>query len=380
MTAASSPQRAGIRLIVMPLLLLALAGALCIGTPELLLRLAWHNPNVPEIIGLDYPGYIRLQDPNGNSDYDTRGLYADTERVVFRTDANGRIVGSPRQGQPIADFYGGSTTESRYVREGSRWPDLIGTVSARNYGLSGNTTIDNYYNFKFNLLRIRPLPKEAFFMEAINDFRVRSYFLLDGYPEHWDGASNKKREEPRRRFRIYLYDFVRFAVPSLSRSYRVVDYYENRVKQAEAKLLPVMSDEEFEADGQRALEPFLAQRADAIEKIIELGRQHEVKLTFLPQPNSYRVDFKPYRGLDLRLFPDINGKRLTIKQSAKVFEMINDNTRQAALRNGAAFIDVAGYFERHPSSSLFYDQVHLTEAGSQLFAAAINEARARRNE
>lgn len=354
-------------IIFMRLVLVGCSIALSTGLAELALRVTWENPNVPKIIGVDYADYIRLQIANRNNSWDARGLYAGADIIRFRTDGDGAIIGLQRPGLPVAHFYGGSTTETGAVNEGSRWPELIETVSARNFGLAHNNMINNYSNFRFHLDTM-PAPSEAFFMEAAND-------LVFSEEEYLNTRPPKK---PHRWFRVYLYDFLRVAYQNIQGGrLRPVDYFRKNPVLERQKNQPKLSDEEFQEYVNKILIPSLERREHLIDEIITLGRRYSVKVTFLTQPNSYRQDFFPFEGVDLRTYPQLGNKLFSLSQCARILKMANESTRLVALRNGAAVIDVASAFEAQVPDALFYDNFHYTEIGSRFFAKVVNAERAR---
>lgn len=267
----------------------------------------------------------------------------------------------------MAHFYGGSTTETGAVTEGARWPELIETVSARNFGLSHNNMINNYLNFKFHLETMPRPPAEAFFMEAANDLIFSEEKYLNTRPPAQQG----------RLFRIYLYDYLKIAYQNAQGDrVRPVEYFRNNPVLQKQKTQPRLSDDEFKDYVGKILVPSLEQRAQIVEKIISLGHHYGVRVTFLTQPNSYRTDFLPYQGADLRTYPHLGDKLFTLAQCAQILRMTNDSTREIALGGGANVIDVAKAFETQDNpGALFYDSFHYTEIGSRFFAKVVNAER-----
>jgi hypothetical protein len=86
---------------------------------------------------------------------------------------------------------GGSTTECGLIPESQRWPDLL-QQPAYNYGVSGNTSIDGYYNLKFLIENHIVKPSHVFIMYAVNDLRA---FLNKGADKfrlrNWNRTSIK---------------------------------------------------------------------------------------------------------------------------------------------------------------------------------------------
>jgi hypothetical protein len=348
---------------------LLLVATLVVGlaAAEVVLRLTWTDPRDQRPVGQDYKLYVRLQAPNQNLSTDLTGLYAGAGVVKFRTDADGAILGRRNPGLPLAFFYGGSTTENGVVSEGQRWVEQIQGVDARNFGLAHNNLINDYANFKYHL-ETGQRPSEAFFMEAANDLIFSAMT---------PGALNSRPKKQGSRFRIYLYDLVQTTLNSVRISSAPMrDYWRGDPYLLEQKRLPTLPDAAFEQYAAAILTPTLQRREQTIGNIVALGRRYHVKITFLTQPNSYRRDFRPFEGVDMRTYPRLNGKMFTLEQSAALVEMTNQSTVRTAIADGASAIDVAGAFESQDPGPLFYDSFHYTPAGSRFFASVVNQARA----
>lgn len=346
-------------------LLLATLG-LGLITAEVALRLTWKDPKAERPVGEDYALYVRLQTPNASGVSDLTGLYAGAGNVVFRSDANGAVLGPHHPGLPLVHFYGGSTTENGVVTEGQRWVDLIQGVDARNFGLSHNNLVNDYANFKFNLEHL-PRPTEAYFMEAANDLLFSAFSPAD--------LNDKPVKRPAK-IRIYVYDFVHELADHVRISSKpLVYYWRNDPAISEHRRLAALSDPEFNTYVATVLEPTLRRREQVIRSITALGRQYHVKVTFLTQPNNYRPDFHPYEGYDLRTYPRLNDKTFTMQQSATLIRLTNESTIATARAEGDQVIDVAAAFDKQDPSPLFYDEFHYTPAGSRFFASVINAAR-----
>lgn len=352
---------------LMQLVLLIMTLALGLVAAEAALRIAWHNPKDERPVGENFGLYVRRPPPNFSAASDLTGLFEGAGKVMYRTDENGAVVGPHHPGLPLVHFYGGSTTENGVVSEGQRWVDLLPGIDARNFGYAHNNMVNNYANFKYNLEHL-PKPSEAFFMEAANDL-VFSAMTPD--------ELNKKPSKLPSSFRIYVYDFARILIDQLKvKSGPLRDYWRNDPYLKAQSQLAWLSQAEADTYLKTVLTPSLKQREDVIRAICALGRQHNVKITFLTQPDSYSPNFHPYEGVDMRTYPRLNGKMFTLEQSALLVKLTNDSTAAVAEAEGANVIDVAAAFKAQVPGPLFYDSFHYTELGTRFFASTVQAARA----
>ncbi len=157
------------------LLLIAIATGMSLLMAEGLLRVAWNNPYVGE------KADVRLKISIGHAGTDRvvqRSLIdADPPPVRLRTDDRGYILPVDLHTAPTATvtFMGGSTTECVVVQEKLRFPALVSTVLAdkglkvntRNAGRSGNSL---HHSLNVLLNRVAPdRPDIVVLMHATND-------------------------------------------------------------------------------------------------------------------------------------------------------------------------------------------------------------------
>ena len=353
------------------LVLLLVTSAMTLACAEIFLRLAWTNPYV---VVAPRPGadFVALQRPHQRFVYDVRGVYEGADYVLFRTGPHGEVVGPARPGLPVAWFFGGSTTESRYVREGVRWPDLIEGVSPVNYGQSAKAVPDTYFNLKY-LLTIQEPPADVFVMHAINDLAKRERFTLREWP-----ALPFNVEPPRP---------LIFTTSSVAAFARVIGVHLHARVFGETRLAailasgmeeskaPLITPAEFERVVADEMPRFYDERAAIIADLVALARRHGVRVTFLTQPDAYLPGYRPVNGRDFRGSIRLRGQSLTVEQSRRILDLVNAHTKRVAPPLGARVIDVREAMARHDPSELFFDSVHYTERGGRLFAQIVNEAR-----
>ena len=152
---------------------------------ELLLRVVWHNPFRHE--SPDRVVALRMQHANTNHSYKQGLPGQDESKIQFRTDDRSYILPSERHPDAIATvvFLGGSTTECVAVHEDKRFPALASSiwkekglkVDTLNGAHAGNNVHDAV-NVLFNHV-IADRPDVAVLMEATNDVgtlrRAKSY-------------------------------------------------------------------------------------------------------------------------------------------------------------------------------------------------------------
>jgi hypothetical protein len=129
-----------------------------------------------------------------------------------------------------------------------------------------------------------------------------------------------------------------------------------------------MSEEEFSQwVKSHSLEVFFKNREKVFAELIDFCSKKGLKLYLLTQPHSFREDYASSTH-DLRLFFLINKKRISLRQSAHLMEMVNNHTRSVARKYGVDLIDVEMCFQKAADiSQLFYDSFHYTKKGSIYF-------------
>ena len=157
---------------------ISLATLVTLGVCELGLRLLWHNPYHRE--SPDHLLKIRMQHPNTDHIYSRALLDPEKPRVRLHTDARSYILPSFQYHDPDATiaFLGGSTTECSAVQENLRFPALVSRLLAEqglkvntlNAGRSGNTLHDSLNILLNHVMDDRP--DFVVLMEASNDIGV----------------------------------------------------------------------------------------------------------------------------------------------------------------------------------------------------------------
>jgi UDP-N-acetylenolpyruvoylglucosamine reductase len=343
----------------------------CLIIVESYLRITIENP---QSIKTGKKGnYFRLHNDQ-SAKYDIADLYGTEETLVsFRVRNNVIQSSKSMTNEPIYSvFLGGSTTESIYVPEGYRFPDLYSSNSA-NIGVSGNTLLDSVSNLKYlySKQEFRNI-KEVFVMHGVNDMAT---LTSTNHPNiisdinrlmEWH-ASKESRTTMQRARNIFKKSYIAVVLANYIGSHfkkeKVINSYKKEKRSNLSKSL--MSEEEFtQWVKSPSVEVFFKNREKVFAELIDFCRKKGLKLYLLTQPDSFREDYSPSMQ-DLRLFFLINGKRASLRQSAQLMEMVNNHTRSVARKYGVTLIDVeASFLKSADMSQLFYDSFHYTKKGS----------------
>jgi len=314
---------------------LAEAGARLLGigpgreAPDVVLRLPLQHAGLDRIVGR---AAIDPADPN----------------VRLRTDARGYIEPSQPFGDPDLEiaFLGGSTTECRAVREELRFPALVSTLLAErgiranplNAGRSASTVHDALHVLLDRVAQDRP--ELVLLMEAVNDAGVLAH----------DGGYAARSGAP-----VEAGDLADWSLQLAARRLALA-------KLLRTRLLPVIrrdpswAAQRAEARRSAPPEPYRAR----IEAFVGLARALGSEPVLVTQPLGYVDSSTP---------PWVQ---------AADQDVFNAELRAAGLRLGVRSIDLAAKVAAHPDAArpgaLFYDGLHVTDAGSRLYAELLSQA------
>jgi hypothetical protein len=240
--------------------------------------------------------------------------------------------------------------------------------------------VDSCWNLRFLADSLEPPVTTVYIDHAINDLRAYLIAGAEGFTlEAW-------RQEPVDLFSIdnpgqrvllgltvrdsWLLSLLRFTERDL-RGRRIFDaYLANREAQAD---LPKLGEPGFRKFRTAVREEFLPARRRVYSRLAAFVRERGIEVVMCTQPHAYRPDFRPF-DTDLRLFPVVDGRRLSPGQAAAVVATLNRQNVALAARHGWRLADAADRFASLDPSPLFYDAVHLTPEGSRLFADCVSEA------
>jgi hypothetical protein len=345
---------------------------------ELLLRLFWNNPYIPDKTNSGYTrfhqkgitAFLRIE----------KLLYSGGGKIRFAIDDKMAISdGSGQKQNQTAIALGGSTTENVLVPEGLRWPDLL-VIPTLNYGVGGNSSVDGYYNLRFLIEKEIMKLTDVFLMYVTNDLRAllrkgSDMFIIEGWNEQPDDRlSLFDNPDQKVLFGLRIRDsailsFIKFNFKNIIGRTRFYETYLSFRKTQDT--LEQLTQDEFNSFLRSFRLNFLPKRIAVYSEIDSLANRHGVNLIFLTQPNSYRKDFRPFHD-DLRLFPVYNKKKMTLEQAALVMKILNNQNRKLARALNRQLIDVEACFSSLDPSPLFYDSIHYTVRGSRQFAECVN--------
>jgi hypothetical protein len=363
------------------LLALLIGLVLAFVSAEVMLRMVTGNIySDMNVIVDEIPRGIRLTWPMKNS-MDATGLYEGGGKVDFHvTEMRNIYPGYENDGQELALFFGGSTTENSMVREGHRFADLIGKALdyyPMNYGKSGNASIESHINLVHLLEKYDFRPKIVFLLHGLNDYGI---FLKSRSPEGISdidvlldarkGSANQ--EFIKKRFNSYIRKS--YVIAHLYIAMKAIfgdSYLENLVKDARAQReLEPLTEEGFQSYVDSvSFRTFLENRKKTYAGFIRAAKESGARVVLFTQPASYTDSYKSYSGEEARVFPTtLDGKLMNFDQARRLQDLISNNTREAAREGIALLVDLDAHFTRQDVSPLIYDTLHYTEQGSKVIA------------
>jgi lysophospholipase L1-like esterase len=326
--------------------LMMLSAVVAFACGEAGLRLVWQNPYRDEAA----ERLLRLRLNNARTDrvVDRSAIDPARPTVRFRTDERSYLLPSRRFATPDATvaFLGGSTTECMVVQEDLRFPARVSSlleqkglkVNTLNAGKAGNTTHDAL-NVLLNHV-VEDKPDVGVLMEATNDIGVlrrRSY-------------RERMGEEP-------LSHLGRFGLKTASSTVYVMGLFRQWAT----------SGERPDANPWHRLEKHETAQIPRVEyeqrlrAFVRLSRAFGIEPVLMTQPlasirNGFTPDWVEPRNQ----------------------EVFNQIMRTVGAEEGAVVIDLARHLVEHVEGwddpmKLFYDGVHVTDRGSEVYAAYIAE-------
>jgi lysophospholipase L1-like esterase len=324
--------------------------------------------------------FLRLVDPLGQRLRGDRLILPANTRVVLTQEANPKLdreivvtrnsLGF-RGPDPPPDFdrrltlvaVGGSTTECRFLGDGSDWPAALSRELARsldglwvnNAGLDGHSSFGHLKLVEQRLARLRP--RVALLLMGLND-------VARDDPKYQDTALTA-RPDLEGSGRILLWAARRSAAVSLA-------WNAWRARQAErlALVQPVLDLASLPQDGSgrrgRAVARAHRQGSarayrERVDALLQATRGAGIEPVLLTQPALYGPAQDDVTGVDLgAIVVDHQGTNGAVAWAT--LEAYNDVLRELGREQGVPLLDVA---RRLPKSSrLYYDLVHLTREGA----------------
>ncbi len=330
------------------LLIVLLATFVALVASEIVLRLVWHNPYRHE--SPDHLVKLKFHHPRTDHIYRRALGEADDSRLRLRTNERSYILPAARFENPDATvvFFGGSTTECLSVQEKLRFPALV-SVLLEKEGLRVNTLNiaragDNVHDCINVLLNhvVSDRPDVAVLMEASNDVglleRAGGYEPSMGYPASPSFIA---------KWLVQL---------TSSHSYLVALVRESAIPGTSTAKDP-------STDWRQTSPPADSTKVDLyrtrLKVFVHVCRDFGIVPVLMTQPYSrHRTPLTP-AWLDETSQDQFNGV-----------------IREVGASEGVLVIDLATHLRADipkwdEPNHIFYDAIHLTDQGSQVYAAHI---------
>ncbi len=328
------------------LALVVLALAFAFGLNELLLRAVWTNPFArarPDEVLI-----LRWQNAGLDQELDRSALHLEPSRVRFRIDAEGYIEPSRQFDAPefTLAFQGGSTTECMVVQEDLRWPNRVSAelaglgfrVNARNAGKAGNTAHDALVNLVQFVAPGRP--DVVLLMNAVNDAGLlsdRGYELRAPQPDGWRAG-------------------LRWLGETASRHSSLAGF----VRRATTSGAPELRPDPAAHARPPAMEPYAAR----VRAWLRSARAFGIEPVLITEPlSSFRNELTPPWT------------------DAEALAAFNQKLREIGREEGAVVLDLAELVAAEPEfakpESIYYDGLHVNDAGARIYGRLVAQALAR---
>jgi|RhiMetdeSRZDD1v2_1073273.scaffolds.fasta_scaffold84281_3 lysophospholipase L1-like esterase len=319
---------------------------------EAMLRVLWINPWAG--VRPEHVVTVRMHPRGVVREIKRAAIAPETPSVRFRTDDRAYILPNHQFERPelTIAFLGGSTTECSLVQEPLRFPALVSGelakrgrhVNTLNAGRSGNTLHDSFLVFINHVVEDRP--DAVVVMHTANDIGVL------------DAAGSYETRE------------------GAPLGLGVVGRYVLQIASARSSMAGLIR--EFVAAPRLTPPPAAftpdTERVDDRVRALALGPYRSRLIAFVRTARAFGIGpilmTEPLASMRTALSPDWTdvGRQ----------ELFNDVVRTVAREESAPLIDLARLVSRVPGweepMTVFYDGVHVTDAGSRVYAELIAEA------
>lgn len=289
---------------------------------------------------------LRTQHADAHRLLDRSGVVSVGEsKVRFETDSRGYIKPSKIYPDPDVTiaFMGGSTTECSFVQEFKRFPYLVGKllgdeglkVNVLNAGRSGNN-IHHSLNILINHI-IVDKPNYVVVMHAANDIGL---LAATGSYELAMGSD------------VTLSSVSKLLVKKLSTQSSLVGILRYATIDARMEVNSGSSGQQIDA-GKKMFE-------ERIAAFAKLGDAFGFEMILMTQPSGKPNDYTP---------------NWVVREHQESF---NESIRKVAESEGVQLIDLDQHINsRDDQHLIFYDGIHVTDHGSEVYAKKIVEEIAR---
>ena len=331
-------------------LVLFLVSLATLGFSELCLRFLWHNPFRYE--APDHLLKLPIHHPNTDYIFNRARVTPEHPWVRLRTDARSYILPSFQYKDPVATiaFLGGSTTECSAVQEDLRFPALVSELLAKQ-GLKVNTlniarsgsTLHDALNVLLNHV-IEDRPDIAVVMEASNDIGI-----LKKAPSY----------RPRMGSPVSITEFAKWSLQIASSELYLAALVRSSVNVEQILASNPTKDWRH---NQPSLHPSsINLYRQRLKALVHICRGFDIQPVFMTQPFS---------GSTNSLTPN------WVDHTAQ--DQFNSVIRMIGAEEGVPVIDLVSYLqdqvpEWNKPMEIFYDAIHVTDKGSQVYAQYIAE-------
>lgn len=293
----------------------------------------------------------------------------DSKTYQLATNNAGFIVGPQQAKEAKCDilFFGGSTTECAYVDDSLRFPVLVGKAMGKTVGASAYGGNHSYHSLVSLLgAGLKEKPQTVVWMHAINDFsllaKTGSYFVSPANRKVLFEEKQQTQPSFVQRWKKVQGALIMAAVPNLYKRIKAFGQKNGGSvdEWAGYRDLPHVPDSLIQQQFRASLSSFVA-----------IAKAHQIEVVLMTQFNRISV-----KNIDIVKSLG-GGSNYTPQQFVRLYASLNQIVREVAHAENVQCIDLDNAVPDNPH--LFYDAVHLTNAGSRfvadLIAGEINEKR-----
>lgn len=281
------------------------------------------------------------------------------------TDKNGFRVSRPvdyREDRTIRIFaLGASTTEQILLDDRETWTHLLQEelmgqfshpVEVINTGVAGLRAVQVLDTMK----KVAELhPDLLIFLLGVNDWNHHVMVARGALPG-WSRLDF--RESPLAHMMLSAWQAFSQRLGNELTPHPFVEWTRGRMERA--RVLPTVS---FMAD------EVLPDYQDAMTRLAQGCREHDVPCLFLTQPNLYSEQMSELLQESLWMTPPEATFRLDLPSLVGVSRLYNDWLKEFACGEGMYFLDLAAHIPK--ANAYFYDDVHFTEGGAREVARSL---------
>ncbi len=322
--------------------------------------------------------YIVLRENKPNIDVNftpSQNALDDSETLkdityYLKTDDNGFIKNGNNQISKLKKndvkiiFFGGSTTESLFVKESVRFPSLLEknlrekikkNIYVYNAGVSGNNSLHSLLNLISKGISIKPN-----FVVLMNNMNDLGSLKFSG--SYWKAPLSRsiiKKSEEKTIFRLIFNETKDFLIPNLYNFIRPRIQFNRNVKS---------NDEWAEFRNNKIdYDSLDSMYSSSIKSFIRVSRAWDIEPILMTQFNRVNSTDPLWQ----KTFLKYEGNYKSNNEYINKYHQFNEIIRQIAKDEKVSLIDLAVVVPRN--NDFIYDVVHLNENGSKLVANVLTD-------